>query len=65
MQYVSFKDHEHQRRIGKTCADIQLNESNEAQKKHQIFLFSQKNKSNHITDTISRGRLSGSPYQFW
>ena len=48
-QGPSLKDHEHQRRVTKTCADIQLSESMEARVEQQIFLANEHNKSQFIT----------------
>ena len=48
-QGPSIKDHEHQRRIGKICADIQLKESLEAHNSQQAFLSNEKNKSQFIS----------------
>ena len=47
-QGPSIKDHEHQLRIGKTCADIQLNENMEAHNNQQAFLLNKKNKTQFI-----------------
>ena len=47
-QGPSIKDHEHQRRAGKTCADIQLTESTKAHSDQQTFLSNEKNKSQFI-----------------
>ena len=44
----STKDQEHLRRVGKTCADIQLSESMEALLNQQIFLCNERNKSQFI-----------------
>ena len=44
----STKDHEHQRRIRKTCADIHLNESMIAHNNQQVFLSNNKNKNQFI-----------------
>ena len=43
------KDHEHQRRAKKTCADIKLSENMEAYTNQQIFLTNERNKSQFIT----------------
>ena len=48
-QGPSIKDHEHQRRIGKTCAEIQLKESLEAHNSQQAFLSNESNKSQFIS----------------
>ncbi len=48
-QGPSIKDHEHQRRVGKTCADIHLTESMEAYVNQQTFLSNKKNKSQFIS----------------
>ena len=48
-QGPSIKDHEHQRRVGKTCADIQLSESTKAHSDQQAFLSNEKNKNQFIT----------------
>ena len=45
----SIKDHEHQRRLKKTCADIQLGEFMEAHHSQQIFLSNESNKSQFIS----------------
>ena len=45
-QSPSVKDHEHQRRLKKTCADIRLGEFMQAQ---QIFLSNEYNKSQFIS----------------
>lgn len=45
----SIKDSEHQRRVGKTCADIQLIESMTAQINQHIFLSNKRNKSQFIS----------------
>ena len=45
----SIKDHEHQRRVGKTCADIQVHESMEAHINQQIFLSNERNKSQFVS----------------
>ncbi|CAB4029738.1 Hypothetical predicted protein [Paramuricea clavata] len=47
-QGPTIKDHEHQRRIGKTCADIQLSENIMANSDQQTFLSNEKNKSQFI-----------------
>ena len=47
-QGPSIKDHEHQRRVGKTCADVQLRESIEAHNNQQTFLSNERNKSQFI-----------------
>jgi ribose 5-phosphate isomerase RpiB len=47
-QGPTIKDHEHQRRIGKTCADIQLSENIKAHIDQQTFLSNEKNKSQFI-----------------
>ena len=47
-QDSSIKDHEHQLRIGKTCADIQLNKNMEAHNNQQAFLSNKKNKTQFI-----------------
>ena len=44
----STKDHEHQRRIRKTCADIHLNESMIAHNNQQVFLSNNKNKNQFV-----------------
>ena len=44
----SIKDHEHQQRRGKTCADIQLSESVKAHGDQQTFLSNESNKSQFI-----------------
>ena len=41
-QGPSIKDHKHQRRMGKTCADIQLEEYVEAHHDQQTFLSNEK-----------------------
>ncbi len=43
------KNHEHQRRAKKTCADIKLSENMEAYTNQQIFLTNERNKSQFIT----------------
>ena len=45
----SIKDHEHQRRAKKTCADIILSEDMEAYKYQQVFLVNERNKSQFIS----------------
>ena len=47
-QGPSIKDHEHQTRLGKTCADIQVGEFMEAHPNQQIFLSNKSNKSQFI-----------------
>ena len=47
-QGPSIKDHEHQRRIGKICADIQLKESLKARNNQEAFLSNERNKSQFI-----------------
>ena len=47
-QGPSIKDHEHQLKIGKTCANIQLNENMEAYNNQQAFLSNKKNKTQFI-----------------
>ena len=47
-QGPSIKDHEHQRRPKKTCADIQLGEFMQAHHNQQIFLSNENNKSQFI-----------------
>ena len=42
-QGPSIKDHEHQRRIGKTCADIQLKKSLKAHNNQEAFLSNERN----------------------
>lgn len=44
----SIKDHEHQRRVGKSCADIQLSETMKAHHDQQSFLSNGKNKTSFI-----------------
>ena len=44
----STKDHEHQRRIRKTCADIHLNDSMIAHNNQQVFLSNNKNKNQFV-----------------
>ena len=48
-QGPSIKDHEHQRRLKKTCADIQLGEFMQAHHKQQIFLPNKSYKSQFIS----------------
>ena len=48
-QGPSIKDHEHQRRVGKACADIQISESMEAHVNQQTFLSNERNKSQFIS----------------
>ena len=48
-QGPSIKDHEHQRRVGKACADIQVSESMEAHVNQQTFLSNERNKSQFIS----------------
>ena len=48
-QGPSIKDHEHQQRVGRTCADIQLNECMEAHNNQYIFLSNVKNKVQFIS----------------
>ncbi len=47
-QGPSIKDHEHQRRAKKVCADIQLSESMEAYRNQEVFLANEKNKNQFI-----------------
>ena len=47
-QGPSIKDHEHQRRLKKTCADIQLGEFMQAHHNQQIFLSNENNKNQFI-----------------
>ncbi len=47
-QGPSKKDHEHQRRAKKVCADIQLSESMEAYRNQEVFLANEKNKNQFI-----------------
>ena len=44
----SIKDHEHQRRIKKTCADIHLNESMMAHSNQQVFFSNNKDKNQFV-----------------
>ena len=44
----SIKDHEHQRRVNKACADIQLHASMKAHVEQEIFLSNEGNKSQFI-----------------
>ena len=44
----SIKDQEHQRRVGKTCADIQVTETMKAHHDQESFLSNGKNKTNFI-----------------
>ena len=53
VQGPTIKDHEYQRRIGKTCADIQLCENIKAHSDQQTFLLNEKNKSQFI-ELLSR-----------
>ena len=48
-QGPSIKDHEHQLRVARTCADIQVNEHMEAHDNQQIFLSNKKNKLQFIS----------------
>lgn len=48
-QGPSIKDHEHQRRIAKMCADIKLSESTEACVNQQTFLANEHNKAQFIS----------------
>ena len=48
-QGPSIKDHEHQLRVARTCADIQVNEYMEAHDNQQIFLSNKKNKIQFIS----------------
>ena len=45
----STKDPEHKRRVGKTCADVYLEESMAAHNNKEIFLSNDKNKSKFIS----------------
>ena len=45
-QGPSIKDHKHQRRVTKMCADIQLSESMDARVNQQTFLSNEWNKAN-------------------
>ena len=47
-QGPSLKDHEHQRRIKKMCADIQLSEFMEAYKNQEVLLANERNKNQFI-----------------
>ena len=47
-QGPSIKDHEHQRRVTKMCADIQLSESMDARVNQQTFLSNEWNKTQFI-----------------
>ena len=47
-QGPSIKDHEHLRRVKKTCAGIQLSEFMEAYKNQEVFLANESNKSQFI-----------------
>jgi len=44
----SIKDHEHHRRIKKTCANIQLHESTMVHNNQQAFLSNNKNKNQFV-----------------
>ena len=48
-QALSVKDHEHQRRLKKTCADIQLGEFMQVHHNQQTFLSNEYNKSQFIS----------------
>lgn len=48
-QGPSIKDHEHQRRVKKSCADIQVVESMEAYVNQETFLTNEGNKAQFIT----------------
>ena len=48
-QGPSIKDHEHQRRLGKACADIQVREFMEAHPNQQMFLSNEGNKCQFIS----------------
>ena len=48
MQGASIKDHEHQRRVIKTCAEIQLGEGMQAHNKQKVFLSNENNKLQFI-----------------
>ena len=48
-QGPSIKDHEHQLRVSRTCADIQLSECMEAHNNQQIFLSNKTNKIQFIS----------------
>jgi len=48
-QGPSIKDHEHERRLKKACADVQLIESMEANVNQEVFLSNEGNKSQFIS----------------
>ena len=52
-QGLSIKDHEHERRVGKACADIQLTESMEAHINQETFFSNEGNKA-HFISLLSR-----------
>lgn len=47
-QEPSIKDHEHQRRVVKTCADIHLTECTQVHNNQEVFLSNEKNKHQFI-----------------
>ena len=53
----SLKDHEHQRRVKKISAEIQLQESMEARVNQQAFLANEKNKSSSYSCCVSIWKL--------
>ena len=53
-QGLSIKEHEHERRVRKACADIQLTESMEAHVNQETFFSNEGNKAQEFISLLSR-----------